>query len=193
MRLAASDPRFAALARVLERDGFRILAMIRLCPLPYSLSNAALATLQPVTPAHFAAATALATPKLLIHVFIGSRLGALTARGEKGLDFGGKVANWGGIALGVALGALTGWMVYQRMAARARELEAEEWDKIDGGERALQHPDEFDDEGSMGLDDRSGRENRSDDDIDFTEDQNGTGYRDDPKDPDDPGGQRRGS
>ena len=185
-RLAGADPRFAALARVLERDGFRILAMIRFCPLPYSLSNAALATFRSIRPWEFAAATALATPKLLIHVFVGSRLAVLAASGEKGLDFGGKVANWGGIALGVAIGVLTGWIIYRRTTARARELEAEEWDKVDERERALQHPDEFeeDDEEGFGLEQRSPQSTRrTNDDIDFLDEGNGNGYRDEPQSP----------
>ena len=185
-RLAASDKRFAALARVLDRDGFKILAMIRLCPLPYSLSNAALATFPTIRPWQFAAATAIATPKLLIHVFIGSRLAELTRSGEKGLDLGGKVANWLGIGIGVAIGALTGWVIYRRTVARARELEGEEWDKVDERERALQHPAEFeedDDEDGTSPRDRPRSANRTDDDIDFLDDSDANGYRDEPRSP----------
>ena len=179
-RLAAADARFAAFERVLARDGFRILAMIRLCPLPYSLSNAALATFPAVRPGPFVAATALATPKLLIHVFIGSRLAELAASGEKGLDFGAKLANWLGIGIGVTIGVLTGWVIYRRMMARTRELEGKEWDKVDQEDSALQHLDEFEEgdeeEGTV----RPERRASGDDEIDFLDEDEGSGYYDEP-------------
>ncbi|MBH1945702.1 VTT domain-containing protein, partial [Erythrobacter sp. YJ-T3-07] len=75
--LVGTDKRFVALGQVLRRDGLLVLAAIRFCPLPYSLSNGFLATIPSISPFSFAAATALATPKLLVHVFIGSRLAQL--------------------------------------------------------------------------------------------------------------------
>ena len=59
--LVGGDKRFVALAQVLRRDGLGMLAMIRFCPLPYSLSNGFLATVPSIRPVTFAAATALAT------------------------------------------------------------------------------------------------------------------------------------
>jgi uncharacterized membrane protein YdjX (TVP38/TMEM64 family) len=55
------DRRFIALGQVLRRDGVGMLVMIRLCPLPYSLSNGFLAMVGSVQPAGFALATAGAT------------------------------------------------------------------------------------------------------------------------------------
>jgi len=60
-RLVGKDRRFVALGQVLRRDGLGVLAMIRLCPLPYSLSNGFLATVPSIHPLGFAAATACAT------------------------------------------------------------------------------------------------------------------------------------
>jgi uncharacterized membrane protein YdjX (TVP38/TMEM64 family) len=60
-RLVGKDHRFVALGHVLRRDGLGVLAMIRLCPLPYSLSNGFLATMPSIRPLGFAAATACAT------------------------------------------------------------------------------------------------------------------------------------
>lgn len=138
---------------MLQNDGLKLLIMIRLCPLPYSLSNGALSTFHTISPLNFALATAIATPKLLIHVFIGSRLKALAGD----MDTGTKVINWASIILGGVLGVATGAWVYQRTQARARQLEAEERTKMGtqgrraggrvrgsvGGNMGLEHPDAF--------------------------------------------------
>lgn len=59
--LVGKDKRFVALGQVLKKDGVVVLAMIRLCPLPYSLSNGFLATVGSISPVTFAGATALTT------------------------------------------------------------------------------------------------------------------------------------
>jgi len=61
----------------------------------------------------FAVATAAATPRLLIAIFIGSRLAVIAKSGEK-MDTGTKAINWASIILGVVLGSLTGWLIYRR-------------------------------------------------------------------------------
>ncbi len=60
-RLVGGDKRFIALGQVLRRDGIAVLVMIRLCPLPYSLSNGFLATVGSIQARGFALATAAAT------------------------------------------------------------------------------------------------------------------------------------
>lgn len=112
-RLIANDKRFAALSLTLKHDGLKLLCMIRLCPLPYSISNGAMSTFPTVRPFMFALATAIASPKLLIHVFIGSRLAAIARSGEK-MDAGTKAINYVSIAAGAVLGTATGWFIYQR-------------------------------------------------------------------------------
>ena len=112
-RLVANDKRFEALSLVLKHDGLKLLVMIRLCPLPYSLSNGAISTFPTVQPLGFALATAAATPKLFIAIFIGSRLAAIAKSGEK-MDVATKVVNWASIIIGVMLGVFTGWFIYKR-------------------------------------------------------------------------------
>jgi len=124
-RLVANDKRFAALTLTLKHDGVKLLCMIRLCPLPYSLSNGAMSTFHTVQPAMYALATFLVSPKLLIHVFIGSRLAAIARRKEK-MPLGTKAVNWASIFIGAMIGAFTGLYIYQKTMARAQELEAEE-------------------------------------------------------------------
>ncbi|ETN43741.1 uncharacterized protein HMPREF1541_02900 [Cyphellophora europaea CBS 101466] len=124
-RMVAHDKRFAALTLTLKQDGLKLLCMIRLCPLPYSLSNGAMSTFPTVHPAMYAAATALITPKLLIHTFIGSRLAAI-ANSDEEMSAGTKALNWISIAFFGIVGASVGYYIYQKTMARARELEAEE-------------------------------------------------------------------
>lgn len=117
-RLVEADQRFAALALTLKHDGLWLLVMIRLCPLPYSLSNCAMAAFPTVQPLMYALATAIITPKLLIHVFIGGRLAALAKNGGK-MDAATKALNYLSIAGGAILGVVVAWSIYQRWAVTA--------------------------------------------------------------------------
>ena len=124
-RWIAGDKRFAALTLILKHDGLKLLCMIRLCPLPYSLSNGAMSTFPTVHPGMYALATTMITPKLFIHVFIGSRLAAIAKSGEE-MSAGDRAVNYAGIAIGAVVGAGTGWYIYRQTMARAAELEAED-------------------------------------------------------------------
>lgn len=144
-RLIEQDTRFAALTLVLKHDGLKLLCMIRLCPLPYSISNGAISTFETVKPFTFALATAIVTPKLMIHVFIGSRLAVIARSGGK-MDAMTKSINWLSIIVGAIIGGLTAWFIYKRYSlvclsrvnksdisstlARSRELEAEERNRV---------------------------------------------------------------
>lgn len=124
-RMVANDRRFAALTLTLKEDGLKLLCMIRLCPLPYSLSNGAMSTFPTIEPRQYALATALITPKLFIHVFIGSRLSAI-AKKKGEMSAGTKALNWISIIAFAMLGAFVGWLIYQKTMLRARQMEAEE-------------------------------------------------------------------
>lgn len=114
-RLVAQDKRFEAFASVLKRDGVKLLIMIRLCPLPYSLSNGAISTFPTVTPRMFALSTVAATPKLIIPIFIGTRLAAIARSGEK-MDASSKAINWISIIGGLIFGVVTGSLIYIKYA-----------------------------------------------------------------------------
>ncbi|KAK9317485.1 hypothetical protein V1522DRAFT_398168 [Lipomyces starkeyi] len=120
--LAMNNRNFEALAFTLEHDGLKLLWMIRMSPLPFSFSNAALSTIHTISPRNFFIATVLATPKLFIPVFIGSRLRYF---GDENADVGTKIANLFGIAIGAFVAAMTGWIIYHRTTERARYLRAQ--------------------------------------------------------------------
>lgn len=158
-RLVGEDKRFEALALTLKHDGLKILCMIRICPLPYSLSNAAMSTFPTVHPLSFALATLIASPKLLIHVFIGSRLGNLADGGEK-MDASAKAINYASIIIGGVLGVTVGYIIYQKTIARAKELAIEELEAARGeeGERVEGY---FDGVGTVGGADGMGQDDIS--------------------------------
>ncbi|KAK0673271.1 hypothetical protein QBC41DRAFT_135746 [Cercophora samala] len=142
-QLVGKDKRFVALGQVLKKDGVVVLAMIRLCPLPYSLSNGFLATVGGVSPVRFAGATALTTPKLLVHIFIGSRLALLAESGDTMTGFD-KFVNYASMAVGAAVGMGVAWAIYKRTMKRAEELAGED---LEGGAGLLGDGGETQEEG----------------------------------------------
>ncbi|CBX95644.1 hypothetical protein IAQ61_004471 [Plenodomus lingam] len=124
-RLIAKDTRFTALALTMKHDGLKLLIMIRMCPLPYSLTNGAVATFPTVHWASFALANAIVSPKLMLHVYIGSQFEKLADSGGK-MDPGTKALSYISIAIGIIAGVVTGWFMYRKTKQRAAQLEAEE-------------------------------------------------------------------
>ncbi|KAJ5168145.1 uncharacterized protein N7482_003739 [Penicillium canariense] len=124
-RLMKRDKRFAALSLTLKYDGLKLLCMIRLCPLPYSICNGAVSTFPTVQPLKYGLATAIISPKLLVPAFIGSRLRLLSEKGEE-MSAGTKAINIISIIVTVCVGGFTGYYIYNRTLARAKELEAKE-------------------------------------------------------------------
>ena len=125
-RLVGHDHRFVALSQVLKHDGLWVLSAVRFCPLPYSLSNGFLATIPSITPWSFALSTAMASPKLLVHVFIGSRLARLAEDGDS-MSAGSKALNYISMAIFGIVGVSVGLFIYRRTMARAAEIsQAEE-------------------------------------------------------------------
>ncbi|KAI1756747.1 hypothetical protein F4782DRAFT_483980 [Xylaria castorea] len=138
-RLVGEDKRFVALGQVLRHDGLPVLVAIRFCPLPFSLSNGFLATIPSISPGRFALATALATPKLLVHVFIGDRLAQLADNDD--MPTSTRIVNYLSIFFGSVLGIAVGWFVFQRTMRRAKELALEEAGAADGNVNELDYGD----------------------------------------------------
>jgi uncharacterized membrane protein YdjX (TVP38/TMEM64 family) len=108
-----NDKRFAALALTLKYDGLKLLCMIRLCPLPYSLCNGAISTFPTVQPLSYGLATALVAPKFMMNAFIGSRIRLLSENNEE-MSAGSKAVNVISIIVSVAIGVGTGIYIYRR-------------------------------------------------------------------------------
>lgn len=65
------------------------------------------------------------SPKLLVHVFIGSRLAVLAEEGDS-MTAGDKAINYLSMAVGGVVGIAVGLAIYRRTMARAAELQREE-------------------------------------------------------------------
>ncbi|KAG5922314.1 hypothetical protein E4U61_005422 [Claviceps capensis] len=170
-RMVGGDHRFVALGQVLRREGILYLTGIRFCPLPFSLSNGFLATVPSISAGEFAVSTALSTPKLLIHIFIGSRLAILAEQGDK-MSARDKAINYMGMALGGTIGLVVGLAIYRRTMARAEELAREEGpdpeDEADAAERAQAGYDDVDGTAAL-LDPEDAAAVMSDDDVSLWE------------------------
>ncbi|KAL8774725.1 MAG: hypothetical protein Q9209_000664 [Squamulea sp. 1 TL-2023] len=176
-RLVAQDKRFEAFSSVLKHDGLKLLIMIRLCPLPYSLSNGAISTFPTVTPRMFALATAAATPRLIIPIFIGTRLAAIARSGEK-MDATSKAINWISIIGGLIFGIVTGWLIYKKTTERAQQLEStERSSQRHSGARPGDFADDPDDHTATAT-------LLQDDQIDFRDDHDSHTYHDEYTDDD---------
>lgn len=122
-------------------------------------------------------------PKLLVHVFIGSRLAELAESGDKMSGFD-RAVNYVGMLGGSLLGFSVGLFIYRRTMARAAELALEA--ELEDGEALLEgegdeergvldddddgplvHPDELDAAAIM-----------DDDDISRWDTEGRAGYRD---------------
>ncbi|KAL2136032.1 hypothetical protein VTI74DRAFT_5768 [Chaetomium olivicolor] len=183
-RLVGGDRRFVALGQVLRRDGIAVLVMIRLCPLPYSLSNGFLATVGSIRARVYAVATAASTPKLFVHVFIGSRIALLLESGDK-MSGADRAINYASLAIGGLLGFTVGLLIYRRTMARAAELAREEG--LEAGDALLSGDDDME-QGVLDGDLENGRmvdpdeldaaALMDDDDISLWDTAGGDGYHD---------------
>ncbi|KAL8835965.1 MAG: hypothetical protein Q9170_003122 [Blastenia crenularia] len=118
------------------------------------------------------------TLKLIIPIFIGTRLAAIAKNGGK-KDATTNAVNWISIVGGLILGLVTGWLIYQRTAARAREIEAEErGPSRQNGQRPREFSDDPEDHSATATLLR-------DDQIDFPDDHTPNSYRDEYTDDED--------
>ncbi|CAH2353616.1 golgi apparatus membrane protein Tvp38p [[Candida] railenensis] len=113
VRLIQANEKFRAFSDILKEDqSLLILILIRLCPLPYSLSNGALAAIPELSAWTYALASLITSPKLLIHVYVGWKLKSL---GDETKTFATKVVDFVSILITGAASALTTWLIYSRM------------------------------------------------------------------------------
>ncbi|KAL3964267.1 hypothetical protein ACCO45_001271 [Purpureocillium lilacinum] len=181
-RMVGRDHRFVALGQVLRHEGILYLTGIRFCPLPFSLSNGFLATIPSITPMSFAVSTALSSPKLLVHVFIGSRLAVLAEQGDS-MTAGDKAINYLSMIIGGIIGILVGLAIYRRTMARAAELQREEGGAADELAAAEDGDAGYEDTEATLLDPEDAAAIMSDDDLSLWDTQGadswGEDYHDD--------------
>ncbi|CAL9727753.1 golgi apparatus membrane protein Tvp38p [Monosporozyma unispora] len=118
-KLVHANKRFEAFASILqENNSYWILALLRLCPFPYSLTNGAIAGVYGISLKNFAIANLITTPKMFIYLFIGSRIKSL---GET-KSTGEKVFDVISILFTLVVFTLTAWLLYFRTQKRYNEI-----------------------------------------------------------------------
>ncbi|CCH58708.1 hypothetical protein TBLA_0A09200 [Henningerozyma blattae CBS 6284] len=113
--------KFEALAMILQQNNsYWILALLRLCPFPYSLTNGAIAAVYGVSIKNFTIANILTSPKLFIYLFIGSRIKNM---GEDGTTAGSKLFDLISIVVTVIILSLTAWILYYKTQKKYIQLQ----------------------------------------------------------------------
>ena len=113
IQLMRSNEKVRAFSEILRDDSsLLLLILIRLCPLPYSLSNGALAGVPELPAQTFFLASLLTSPKLFIHIFIGSKIKEL---GDANKATSTKVIDLISITITTIALTLSTYLVYKRM------------------------------------------------------------------------------
>lgn len=119
-KLIHSNSRFEAFASILqENNSYLILALFRLCPFPYSLTNGAIAGIYGISLRNFAIANIITTPKLILYLFIGSRIKNLAETESPG----SKLFDIISIIITITVLMLTAWILYYKTNQRHNELQ----------------------------------------------------------------------
>ena len=114
------------------------------------------------------------SPKLLVHIFIGSRLAILVEKGED-MSIGDKMVNWLSIIIGAGVGIFVGLIIYRRTMARAAEIAREEARDANTEEGEAGYEDA---DGTL-MDPEDAAALMSDDDMSMWDTQVESAYRDD--------------
>lgn len=118
MRLNDVFRAFAEIFR--ENNSLLLLVLLRLCPLPYSLSNGALAAV-PSLPAHqYLLAGLITCPKLMIHTFIGHSVKNLGTSERPRLA---KIIDLVSILITSSAVTLATFVIYRRMREKLAQYD----------------------------------------------------------------------
>ncbi|GLB33709.1 putative SNARE associated Golgi protein [Lyophyllum shimeji] len=119
------NEKWQALEAVVEAKGLPLIILIRISPFPpWVYSNSLFASIRAVKLWQFVTATFFIFPKLALHVFIGSRIAALSDGDQRGhMDTQTKVINGLLIVGGIVVAVFTSWMVYNMVQKHIRHLE----------------------------------------------------------------------
>ncbi|CCD25315.1 Tvp38p NDAI_0E04980 [Naumovozyma dairenensis CBS 421] len=118
-KLVHANRRFEALASILqENESYWMLSLLRLCPFPYSFTNGAIAGIYGISIRNFTIANLITTPKVLIYLFIGSRIKSM---GESD-STSSRLFDFLSIVITMLVFMLTAWLLYYKTKKRYLEL-----------------------------------------------------------------------
>lgn len=118
VQLASRHSKFRALVEILsETNSLVLLVLIRLCPLPFSLSNGALAAVPELSAFKFIMASVITSPKLAVHLFVGHKIKHL---GSDSSTYS-KIIDLVSIIVTVIATSVTTYVIYKRMQRKLDE------------------------------------------------------------------------
>lgn len=107
------NEKFRAFAEILKEEAsLFLLILLRLCPLPYSLSNGALAAIPSLPVLTYFLASVITSPKAFIHVFVGHTIKNL---GDKDRPSSAKIIDIVSIIVTACALSLASYIIYNRM------------------------------------------------------------------------------
>lgn len=112
-RMVQHNEKFRAFAEILKEDAsLFLLVLLRLCPLPYSISNGCLAAIPSLPVLTYFLASVITSPKMFIHIFVGHTIKNL---GDEQRPSSAKIIDVASIVItGCAL-SLASYIIYNRM------------------------------------------------------------------------------
>ncbi|WVQ63886.1 uncharacterized protein L199_002042 [Kwoniella botswanensis] len=113
------NEKWEAFGNVMRAKGLPLVIMIRYCPIPWAIGNGLFASIDSVKLWHFALANLLIQPRLMIPVFIGSRLTSLTSETKDPLQFWLNLLS---IGLSSTISVVTGIVIYRLTLEQMRKL-----------------------------------------------------------------------
>ncbi|KAJ7507704.1 hypothetical protein B0H11DRAFT_1968193 [Mycena galericulata] len=122
--LSKGNEKWEALEAVIAAKGLPLIILIRMSPLPpWVYSNTLFASIGSVSVWQFLLATCCVFPKIFVHVFIGSRIAALSDGEQRSkMDTSTKVVNGLLIGGGILIAMLASWLVYTSVQNHIRKL-----------------------------------------------------------------------
>ncbi|KAL0247757.1 hypothetical protein I308_103835 [Cryptococcus tetragattii IND107] len=116
------NDKWEAFGHVMRTKGLPLVIMIRYCPVPWGVSNGLFASIESVKFWHFMVANLMIQPKLLLYVFIGSRLTSLASdsAAHDPLRFWLNLIS---IVVSVCVSIATGVIIYRLTLQQMRKLD----------------------------------------------------------------------
>ncbi|THV08653.1 Golgi apparatus membrane protein TVP38 [Dendrothele bispora CBS 962.96] len=144
---ASKNEKWQALEAV-RAKGLPLMILIRISPFPpWVWSNTLFASIQPVKLWQFVTATLFLSPKLCLHVFIGSRMAELSDGEHRSqMDTRTKIMNGVFIGGGILVAIFTSWLVYTLVQSHIRTLQGI---PTDVDEQAADAIEDFDEEAPL--------------------------------------------
>lgn len=119
----SNSPKWRAISLAITERGIGLVVLLRLCPIPpwvYSNLGFSLLPEEQLSYWNFLLATLLSTPRLFLHVFIGSRVFNLSDPNQE-LDGTSKMIDIASIVTGMTLSTALGWYVYKTTMRKIKE------------------------------------------------------------------------